>query len=119
MLKGNPEKRKKIVWNEQLENAFNLAKELITSEPVLAMFNPNQHCYLFTDGSKIGIGGVLKQLDENGDLKPIGYFSRKLLDYQRNYSSIEFESLAICESIKYFNYYLYGREFTVIIITVS
>jgi hypothetical protein len=72
-----------------------------------------EECILFTDASKIGLGAVLKQKQSNGKLHPIGYFSKKLLPYQTNYSVSEIECLAIIESINFWHHYLYGSKFTV------
>ncbi|RWR98768.1 Retrotransposable element Tf2 protein type 1-like protein, partial [Dinothrombium tinctorium] len=80
-------------WCEKCENAFNLVKDYLTSAPILALYNPNAHCYVYTDASKVGIGAVLKQKGED-KLHPIAYFSKKLLSYQQNYSITEIECLA-------------------------
>lgn len=80
----------------------------------MAIYNSDAPCYLFTDASKFGVGAVLKQPQVDKQLHPIGYFSKKLLQYQKNYSSTELECLAIIESIEYWHHYLYGKKFTVI-----
>ena len=107
-------KGKKFLWTEECENAFQQIKDLLASQPVLAVFNPNSHCYLFTDASRQGLGAVLKQVQTDGELHPIGYFSKKLLKYQQNYSVTELECLAIVEVVEYFHHYLYGQTFTII-----
>src|SRR5690606_2034226 len=113
--------------------SFNLAKTYLTTYPILRMYNPKARCYLFTDASRIGLGAVLKQptlsnskdepLDEkeilkdinkNNILKPIGYFSKKLKNYEQNYYSTELEFLAILKAIENWHHYLYGTEFTII-----
>ena len=43
--------------------------------------------------------------------QPIAYFSRNILDYERNYSTIEKECLAIALGIKAFATYLVGKPF--------
>ncbi len=40
------------------------------------------------DASQNGVGGVLMQ-EHEGMEHPIGYYSKKLLPYQRSYSTIE------------------------------
>ena len=68
---------------------------------------------MFTDASKVGIGAVLKQKQSDGEPHPIGYFSRKLLPYQKNYSVSELECLAIVEAVNYWHHYLLGRKFSI------
>jgi len=103
-----------FIWSENCELAFNQIKNLLTSQPVLSIFNPEKECFLYTDASKVGIGAVLKQKQADGELHPVGFFSKKLLDYQLNYSVTELECLAIIEAIEYWHHYLYGKKFTVV-----
>ena len=100
-------------WKQEQEEAFEKVKKYITKEPVLRIYNSNEKCYLYTDASRIGIGAILKQKQDDGVLHPVGYFSKKLLPYQMNYYTTELECLAIVESINYWHHYLYGREFLV------
>ncbi|RWS01610.1 Retrotransposable element Tf2 protein type 1-like protein [Dinothrombium tinctorium] len=107
-------KNEQFKWCDNCENSFNLIKDYLISSPILRIYDPNAHCYIFTDASKIGIGAVLKQKDENGNMHPVAYFSKKLLSYQQNYSITEIECLAIVEAINFWHHYLYGKNFTVI-----
>lgn len=74
------------------------------------IYDPKKYCFVQTDASRIGIGGVLKQKGEDKILHPVAYFSRKLLCHQLNYSVSELECLAIVEALDY----LYGKKLTVI-----
>ena len=107
-------KNQKFNWTEECEEAFQKVKTFLVKQPILAIYNSDAPCYLFTDASKFGVGAVLKQPQADKQLHPIGYFSKKLLQYQKNYSSTELECLAIIESIEYWHHYLYGKKFTVI-----
>ena len=63
---------------------------------------------LQTNASDVGVGAVLSQ---GGDQdQPIAYFDRKILDRERNYSTIEKECLAIVLGIKAFATYLVGKR---------
>ena len=103
-----------FTWNEECQKSFESIKELLLSKPILSIYNPNETCYLFTDASKLGIGAVLKQKQHDKILHPIGYFSKKLLPYQCNYTITELECLAIVEAINFWHHYLYGNKFIVI-----
>jgi hypothetical protein len=108
-------KKNEFKWNENAQAAFDQIKVILTSRPTLKIFDPELETILYTDASVVGIGAVLKQIQPGSDKEelPVGYFSRRLLDYQRNYSTTELECLAIIESIEYWHCYLYGKEFTV------
>ena len=106
-------KNSKFEWNESCQNAFNQVKDYLCKEPILAIFNPNESSYVFCDSSLLGLGAVLKQKQPDGTLKPIGYFSKKLLDYQKNYEVTELECLCIVQALEYWHHYLYGTYFKV------
>ena len=106
-------KDNRFEWTDSCQNSFDNIKKFLMSKPILSIYNPNKMCHLFTDASRIGIGAVLKQMQTDGELHPIGYFSRKLLSYQQNYDITELECLAIVQAIDYWHHYLYGQKFLV------
>ena len=61
----------KFKWDDSCQKAFEQIKEYLISEPILAIFDPNEECFVFTDASKLGLGAVLKQKQADGVLKPI------------------------------------------------
>jgi hypothetical protein len=69
---------------------------------------PNQHAKFFmdNDASDHPNGAVLSQRDQDQSLKPVAFYSRKLLDAERNYSTYDKELLAIVDSLKYWRHYL-------------
>ena len=52
-------------------------------------------------------------MGENGQERPVAYYSRKLLPREVRYSTIEKECLAIKLGVEAFRVYLLGREFLV------
>lgn len=109
-------KNREWKWEEKAQKAFEQVKVILTTSPVLRIFDPSFPTYLYTDASQKGIGAVLKQSDPKDPAAiqhPVGYFSRSLQSYQQNYSATELELLAIISAIDYWHYYLIGKFFII------
>ena len=77
-------------------------KEELSKSPVLTTPDWTKEFTIQTDVSTTGLGFVLMQKNNEGIDQPMAYGSRKLLPRERNYSTIERETLAIVTGIKYF-----------------
>ena len=99
-------------WKQEQQKVFESAKELLQSADLLVHFDPAKPLILATDASDYGVGAVLSHRLPDGSEKPIGYASRSLNPAERNYSTIEKETLAILFGVKKFHQFLYGRSFT-------
>ncbi len=95
-------------WNEIHEREFRDLLEVVTSDPVLAIYDKNKPVVVQTDASKDGLGCVLTQGGQ-----PVAYASRTLSKNEQKWAQIEKELLAIVFACERFHYFLYGREFTV------
>ena len=62
---------------------------------LLRHFNNKVHCVLETDASDFAIAGVLSQPDEEDVLRPIAFYSRKMIAAELNYEIYDKEMLAI------------------------
>lgn len=100
-------------WGLPQQEAFDKLKLALTRTPVLQIFDSNLECRLYTDASRIGIGGILVQLDD-GKEHPVAYFSKQTTFEQQKYHSFELETLAVVMSVQKFRHYLFGRKFTII-----
>lgn len=99
--------KRKFVWGPACAASFSRLKELLSSRPVLRSPDPSLPYHLQVDASDQGIGAVLLQEDpSDGVLHPVAYHSTKLKKYQRSYSTIEKECLALVEAIRKFECYL-------------
>lgn len=106
---GNP----KFEWTSTQQSAFDELKRLLTSSPVLCLFDPAKRHEVHTDASTIGLAGVLFQEEEEG-LKPVFYYSRHCTALERTSPSFELEVLAIVEACERFRAYLIGRHFRIV-----
>ena len=87
---------------------------VLSSEPVLVLPDFSLPFAVMTDASNVGIGGVLLQLV--ADLwMPICYVSRKLLERETRYSTIEREALGIVYTIEKLAKYLWGKQFVLFV----
>lgn len=101
-------------WGQEQTEAMKVLKNALISDPVLAIYHPEREIQIHTDASKIGLGGVLLQRQEDGDLKVVAYASRQTTAMEQNYHSFELEALAVVFSIQKFKVYVTGRKFTVV-----
>jgi transposase InsO family protein len=95
--------KRKFVWTEEQQIAFNELKRAISAEVLLSFPDYNKPFHLHTDASDYQLGAVLSQ-----EGKPIAFFSRKLTGAQRNYSAGEKEMLSVVETLKEFRNIVYG-----------
>ena len=102
----------RVAWNQEGEDAFNSIIFIMSHTTSLCIPLPSDEFSIVTDASGLGIGGVL-QVRRQGEWMPSAYFSRQLKGAEQRYSATEIEALAIIESVRHFNYYLYGRRFEV------
>lgn len=106
-------KHQKFIWSIECQEAFENIKRLLCSQPILEIFDKDLSINIYTDASLEGIGAVLKQTQPDGKEKPVAYFSKKLNEAQKKKKAIYLECLAIKEAIRYWQYWLIGKPFTV------
>lgn len=99
-------------WSRQCALAFKRLKEELSSDRVLAHYNPDLPVILAADASPYGLGVVLSHVFPDGSERPICYASRSLNSAEKNYSQIDREALSIKFGVDKFYYYLIGRHFT-------
>lgn len=105
-------KREMFEWTSECQAAWELLKNHLTSAPILSYPSPEKEFILDTDASNRGIGAVLSQVQGN-DERVIGYYSRCLSKSEKNYCVTRKELLAVVAAVEHFNYFLYGRQFTI------
>lgn len=95
-----------FMWTEDCDGAFNAAKSLLCSAPVLSAPNFSLPFKLEVDASATGTGAVLLQDGVGGVCHPVDYFSVKFKKHQLNYSTVEKETLAMLLALQHFRVYV-------------
>lgn len=95
-------------------DAFRKLRDGLASAPILALYNPRAETELHCDASTLGFGAVLLQLQADGKLNPVAYFSRSTTPQESRYYSFELETLAIIYALRRFRCYLDGIPFRII-----
>ena len=108
LKKGSPEI---LTWSVQSRQNFDSIIRSLSDSPVLKLPDVTNKFVLRTDASGTGVGAVLLQYHDNDPHHPVAYASRKLLDRETRYSTIENELLAVVWAIQRFKYYLLGATF--------
>lgn len=108
-------KGEKFTFDEAQVQAFELLKFSLTKDTVLKIYRPEDETEVHTDASQDGYGAVLLQRsNDDGQMHPVYYTSRKTTPAERKYTSYELEVLAIIEALKKFRTYLLGIKFKVV-----
>ncbi|GJV96511.1 putative CCCH-type zinc finger family protein [Tanacetum coccineum] len=108
---------RRFIWNfssiiaprlltSEAAKAFDILKAKVTEAPILALPNFDEVFQVECDASVVGIGGVLSQ-----NQRSIAFFSEKLNDARRKYSTYDKEFYAIVRSLDTWRHYLLSNEF--------
>ena len=94
-------------WGEDQDKAFQALIKQLTGPPVLCYPDFSKPFLLRTDASKQGLGAVLCQEQESGDVRVVAYGSRTLRKAEENYSTHKLEFWALYWAVtKQFHHYL-------------
>jgi hypothetical protein len=97
-------------WGRAHQQAFANLKVAFSTAPTLAFFDYNRKTILETDASDWASGGVLSQIDDEGYLRPVAYFSSKHSASECNYEIYDKELLAIIKSLEEWRPELQGTQ---------
>jgi len=106
-----------FIWSDRCQSAFEQTKHLLVNAPVLSAPRFDVPFKLAVDACDSGVGAVLLQDGTDGVEHPVSYFSKKLDKYQRWYSTIEKEALALVLALEHFEVYVGGSSGSVVVFT--
>lgn len=102
-------------WNERERLAFERIKQMLTSRPVLGIYNPKSaRTELHTDASAEGLGAILLQENDRKELHPIFAISRRTSPVKRNYHSSRLELMALVWAVERLRVFLISIKFTIV-----
>lgn len=110
--------RRRFVWTEAAQLAFDKLKELFTRAPILVTPDPGRQFIVEVDASDVAVGAVLSQrspVDEK--VHPCAYFSHRLSPAERNYDNGNRELLAIRLALGEWRHWLEGSAVPFIVWT--
>lgn len=99
---------------ENCSQSFETLKRLLTSSPILGIYNPAAETQLHIDASAFRLSAILMQKQASGNWSAIAYYSQMTNQAESRYHSFELEMLAIVCAIERFHVYLYRLQFTVV-----
>lgn len=115
--KGRNKRKADFTFTDEARKAFEEIKEIFQKAPMLAHFDPLLKSMVESDASGRAVGGICSQKQQNGEWKPIAFFSRKMQPAEMNYEVGDQEMLAIVECFKEWRHYLEGSAHQVVVKT--
>ena len=108
LLKGSENGKKKgpFEWPESAEQAFRQLCDIFMSASLLTHYDPSKKIRVKTDASNFAVADILSQQDEDGNWRPMTFWSRKMIPAEQNYETYDQELLAIVAAFKQWRHYL-------------
>ena len=101
-------KQGKFKWSSAANKAFQKIKKKMTEALVMCLPDFDKVIEVECDASGVGIEGVLSQ-----DCHPISYFSEKLNEAKKKYSTYDKELYVVVQALRYWSHYLTPHKFVI------
>lgn len=111
LVRNNPSS-KNLPWTDSAQDSFNSLKQALASCPTLAFPSPRSTNYqIVSDSSSYAVGAALYQMVDSNPT-PIAFFSKKLSDIQKTYSTYDRELLGAYLAVLHFKTLIDGHSVT-------
>lgn len=97
-------------FDDQCRQAWATLRECLVKAPVLTHYHPENETILETDAFDGILAAVLSQKQPNGEIHPVGFFSKSMASAEHNYPIHDKEMLAIVRSFQQFRVELASAE---------
>ena len=87
-------------FGAKCREAFKEIKRRLTRAPILTVFDPEKEAIVETDASDKAIGVCLSQKGDDGKIRLVAYYSRKMTGLESNYDIYNKELLAVVEALR-------------------
>jgi hypothetical protein len=104
-------------WDAKCQQAFQDVKDAVVSAPILRHFDRTKTCYVECDASDYVTAGLMSQMDDEGVLHPVAFFSRKMTPAECNYEIYDKELLAIIRCFEEWRPDLEGTDLPIQVLT--
>ena len=108
---------KGFCWTHMYQKAFDKILKMFSDNLLLSYFDITLPTYIFADAYKTGLGTILCQGKDFGNLKPVAIASRYTNQAEKNYAQLDLETMAIDFPLCRFRSYLLGSPNETIVIT--
>ena len=103
-----------MIWDDKCQQAFEAVKSYLMKPLVLQPPKTGKPLILYLAIEKDAIGAMLAQEGEGKEEHTVYYLSKKLLQYEANYSLVEKTCLAVIWATKKLRYYFQSYRVQVI-----
>ncbi|XP_011859399.1 PREDICTED: uncharacterized protein K02A2.6-like [Vollenhovia emeryi] len=103
----------KFKWTKECTQAYESIKKDLSSELMLAHFDPAKPIVLTCDASPYGVSAILSHRDGEGGDRPVCFASRTLSSSEKGYPHHDKEGLAVIFGIQKFYQYLFENHFLI------
>ena len=97
-------------WFHQHSKSFSKFKQALSKSVLLHHLSPDTTLSLTIDASETAIGAALHEVSSSDQNRPLAFFSRRLSQAERNYSTFDKEMLAIYAVTVKFRFLIEGRK---------
>ena len=104
-------KKKEFYWDTQLQHQLNICLDYFAKKTLLYYLKFNKPFHISTDASDVGIGAIVYQIDQQDQIHPIYFYSKKLTNTKIKIMSIvEKEAFAIVCILEHLRSMLLGQQ---------